>query len=461
MRGFTFDTKKNKYYYDDITGNVSVANDKFTEKFFYENKENQLYKFTETDIFNAIKLNGLKSLILVVTESCNLRCKYCVYSGTYRNYRTHTNNYMQFETAKKAIDHYINSIYSLNYSFPLLQPVIAFYGGEPLVNYELVKKVFEYIDNNYKYPVLYTLTTNATMLTEEILENLVKHKVLLLISINGDKQENDRLRVYKNGEGTFDKIYYWIEFISKNYPEYYQQYVLFSAVYDANTDFQRIEKFFENDLLKNKLFNIAPVMTEGTNWYNQFSKDELIAFNNRLQRLLKRNLTKLKQQAGSRTPSITNFVRRLLMGDFINKLGRTRNCTAPLVGNSCIPGQKIAVSTNGSLYMCERCSMSRSIGNVDTWLDYKAITNLTNEFNENIRKDCISCPISRLCPICIKSGLTSDGVYDKSLINCNNYINSCTQIMSQIFDCYENGLDLNPFILETPLAQKAKTIELV
>lgn len=76
----------------------------------------------------ASHINNLQMLTLQVTQNCNLRCSYCVYSGNYKN-RTHSNLRMSFDVAKKAID------YLFEHSINLEKVSIGFYGGEPLLEF--------------------------------------------------------------------------------------------------------------------------------------------------------------------------------------------------------------------------------------------------------------------------------------------------------------------------------------
>ena len=82
--------------------------------------------------------NHVEKLTLQVTQRCNLRCEYCIYSGNYDN-RKHSELDMSFETAKKAIDFYLLS------SGEMEKCSIAFYGGEPLLNLKLIKQCVEYV----------------------------------------------------------------------------------------------------------------------------------------------------------------------------------------------------------------------------------------------------------------------------------------------------------------------------
>lgn len=94
----------------------------------------------ETENLHLLAEHYMGNLILQVTQQCNLRCKYCAYSGNYYN-RSHTSNRMDFETAKKAIDFYLKRSEKAD------QLALSFYGGEPLLEFELIKKCVSYIEN--------------------------------------------------------------------------------------------------------------------------------------------------------------------------------------------------------------------------------------------------------------------------------------------------------------------------
>lgn len=119
-----------------------------------------------TDYLEQILESSLHMLILQVTQNCNLRCKYCVYSGSYIN-RQHNNKRMSFEIAQKAIDFYIaHSMQSQKLRF-------GFYGGEPTLEMVLIKNCVTYILQQAKgKDVEFNLTTNATTLNDEQLQFL-------------------------------------------------------------------------------------------------------------------------------------------------------------------------------------------------------------------------------------------------------------------------------------------------
>lgn len=85
--------------------------------------------------------SSVESITLQVTQQCNLKCNYCPYSGSYYN-REHSNRHMSFETAKQAIDFYIA------HSFDIPVAHIGFYGGEPLIEYDLIRKLLNIVEKN-------------------------------------------------------------------------------------------------------------------------------------------------------------------------------------------------------------------------------------------------------------------------------------------------------------------------
>lgn len=113
------------------------------------------------------KLNGFTELILKTTDECNLRCKYCVYSDHYPYTSKYSHNRMSLDVAVSAADYYLNCIIDQQL-YLHKTPFIAFYGGEPLLNFDIIKGVIEYIEQTYpSLLVHYTITTNVYILDQD------------------------------------------------------------------------------------------------------------------------------------------------------------------------------------------------------------------------------------------------------------------------------------------------------
>ena len=142
----------------------------------------------------------VKALCLHISHDCNLRCGYCFAgTGNFNGART----LMSAETGRKAIDFVIRE------SGNRKNIEVDFFGGEPLMNFEAVKEIVEYAENAGKKEgknIRLTLTTNGVLLDDEKLEFVNKHFSNLVLSIDGRKETNDKMRKTLNGGGSYDII---------------------------------------------------------------------------------------------------------------------------------------------------------------------------------------------------------------------------------------------------------------
>ncbi|MBP5775314.1 MAG: thioether cross-link-forming SCIFF peptide maturase [Clostridiales bacterium] len=143
---------------------------------------------------------SIKALCLHVAHTCNLNCSYCFASqGKYHGERA----LMSLETGKKAIDFLIeNSGYHKNLD-------IDFFGGEPLMNWDVCKELVKYGREQEKLHgknIRFTLTTNGVLLNDEVTEFCNKEMHNVVLSLDGRKEVNDRFRVDMAGNGSYDRI---------------------------------------------------------------------------------------------------------------------------------------------------------------------------------------------------------------------------------------------------------------
>lgn len=108
---------------------------------------------------------------------------------------------MSFETAKRAIDFY------LEHSIDRSWAAIGFYGGEPLLEFELIKKCVDCLEGKIEgKQILFNLTTNGTLLEGEKAKFLKEHNFSVAISLDGSKKEPDACRKFLDGTGSFDTV---------------------------------------------------------------------------------------------------------------------------------------------------------------------------------------------------------------------------------------------------------------
>ena len=142
----------------------------------------------------------VKALCLHIAHDCNLACRYCfAEEGEYHGRRA----LMSFEVGKKALDFLIaNSGTRTNLE-------VDFFGGEPTMNWEVVKQLVEYGRSQEKIHnknFRFTLTTNGVLLNDEITEFCNREMSNVVLSLDGRKEVNDRMRPTRNGKGSYDII---------------------------------------------------------------------------------------------------------------------------------------------------------------------------------------------------------------------------------------------------------------
>jgi uncharacterized protein len=141
-----------------------------------------------------------KALCLNIAHDCNIRCGYCFAStGDYHGGR----KLMPFSVASGAID------FLLETSGSRKRLEVDFFGGEPLMNFDVVRETVLYArerEKQYGKRIGFTMTTNGTLLTKEIEEFINENMDNIVLSIDGRKQVNDRMRKFTDGTGTYDGI---------------------------------------------------------------------------------------------------------------------------------------------------------------------------------------------------------------------------------------------------------------
>lgn len=337
-------------------------------------------------------------ITLQITQDCNFRCRYCIYSEHInRKQRSHSQKCMTWETAKRAIDFYIaHSIDSEIRS-------IGLYGGEPLLQFELIKKIIEYSEEAaIGKPLDFHMTTNGSLLTNNVVEFLAKHQVQLLISIDGNKASHDKNRVLSNGTGTYDLVMNNLMRVRKAFPDYYAS-IQINTVLDPSNDFDSLTglngnllglpngnfrfNYVENDDEDSTLLLSTPDFRE---------KDEYQSFLSYLAICGKYPIEQLSPLSLQRFHDIESAFKRFQSEQYMPDM-----CSH---GGPCIAGKsRLFITSDGVFYPCERVNERHymSIGSLDSGFDYDNIKRLMN-ICELTAEKCKNCWAIRSCSICSK-----------------------------------------------------------
>ena len=155
--------------------------------------ENYVYDFKK-------RQTVVKALCLHIAHDCNLACRYCfAEEGEYHGRRA----LMSFEVGKKALDFLVAS------SGNRVNLEVDFFGGEPLMNWQVVKDLVAYgrsLEKKHNKKFRFTLTTNGVLLDDEILEFANREMANIVLSIDGRKEIHDKMRPFRGGQGSYDLV---------------------------------------------------------------------------------------------------------------------------------------------------------------------------------------------------------------------------------------------------------------
>mgnify|MGYP000913087718 CR=1 FL=1 len=303
---------------------------------------------------------------------------------------------MHFDTAKKALDFlYKHSIDSSDIN-------IAFYGGEPLLELELIKKVVFLAEKRFSGKTIrYNMTTNGSLLTKESLDFIQRYHISLMISLDGPKEIHDKNRKFVNNEGTFNIIMKNIRFMKKHYPELFRSLTI-NMVLDPSTNFEVISSLPEqypelaNLIIRAGIANDYDSTTKNIHnehftanyFYDQFL--EYLTIEHFISNPFLNNV--LSNQINSENELVQKLFNESKMSEV----------SSP--GGPCIPGyHKFFVDAKGKIYICEKVCESNAMhmGDIFQGLDLKKVNSLLNVSNLTANQ-CLNCWAFRLCSSCAK-----------------------------------------------------------
>lgn len=358
----------------------------------------------------------IKKITLQLTQDCNFRCKYCLYTkGKNAHQRGHSKQKMSWEIAKKSID------YVIKHSIDNKIINIGFYGGEPLIEFELIKKCIEYTQRECIGKIFtYTITTNGTLITDKIVEFFLKYNVICVLSLDGPKHINDKNRVFHNGNGTYDVVVQKIQNIKGKYPQFSSKLQL-NMVVDPQNSFDELCNIdFDRLGLDENRVNISFVDWADESDNVKISDKFISGYNYGLFLSYLYYMGIIDKDGISPIKLILakELIDEIEKGHATNRIGKYAAPSGP-----CIPGQaRLFITCKGEMYPCERVSETSEImkiGNLEVGINCeKAIYLLqVGKVGENICKNCWA---FRKCKMCAK--LTDDGdkmSAEKKFSHCN------------------------------------------
>lgn len=318
----------------------------------------------------------VNDIVLQVTKDCNFKCRYCGFAVDNNVDRCHTNQLMPLSIATKSID------FLFDHSRDVNTIGIAFYGGEPLLNFQLVQSIVEYTVSKFNTKrVEFRITTNGSLLTDNIVRFLVEHKFRISVSFDGPEYVQNLHRTFKsNGKGTYKNVFSNFTKIREQYPEFFYTNVSVMPVVVEGEDYESIIQFFNTIGVRNEQVKMLNAELNGIDYHPEKIENKKNQFQNVS---LADAYTKLEEV----------FDKKIMLPQIWHHNG------------TCVPGiKRLFIDCDGTFFPCEKILFrdNLSIGNLNDGFDYSKIESLMN-IGELSADRCKKCWAMRFCEICFST----------------------------------------------------------
>jgi len=395
MKGILFNgLDKKQYYYSPKTGKIVSTQGKLVEDDLRE--EDFTFNFGSDRRMEEKYLDSqLDTLILEGTQDCNMRCSYCIYGGGYLGERNHNGWDMSPEIAFNSVEYFLaHSEEKKPFRF------ISFYGGEPLVNFNLLERVVSSFQGAPR--LRFGISTNGLLL-ERYADFLKENNVSVVVSLDGPKEVHDKNRLTLGGKPTFEQV---IRGVSAMGPDSISKgSMAFSSTITHKDDFKKSYEFFRDN------FRGCVARMEFVKGYDRIGNPGERLY------LEEENIGKMFQdyKEGIITGDSVNTLRFLFDDMFKRILVRPRDYSGGEInpGRTCLPGaRKLFCKPDGKFYICEKLGYdSFEIGSTEKGIDKDKVFKLMEFFMHVSQEECSNCPLTQLCNVCIPVSGLSQGEF--------------------------------------------------
>lgn len=349
----------------------------------------------------------LQHLVLTVTERCNLRCRYCVHGGHFGWVRPHGTTAMPPETAVRAARWYLDRADSTQ------SPVISFYGGEALLEPDLIAAVVAAARAHRRgAAVRFAVDTNGVLLDERAIDLVLRERMYLQVSLDGPAAVHDRHRRDAGGGPTHARIEAGLDRLLARDPAAADR-LRFQVTLAPPVDLAAVEAYFrdfppfrDHAVSRHPALAVDVADLRGLDWPVSPGRAPTLAED--LDRTEARYLAAVAagQRHGAGPVAAALCEPPLIRWHHRNR-SALRGTWMP--GGNCRPGRrKLHVMPDGTFHPCERTGHVMPIGDIERGLDPGQVGRLQRRFHETLGGSCRDCWAIRLCGLCY-AGLASSG----------------------------------------------------
>jgi len=325
-----------------------------------------------------------KCVIFELTQQCNLRCDYCVYSGNYGNMRRHCQKAMSWDDLKLGLDRFSYD------SRKLAACEISFYGGETMLEFDLLKQAIAYSRGHFPGRTLsFSVSTNGVLLTPERMQWLKDNPdVSVMITVNGPF--HDQWRHHADGTGSLSSILKNLEWAKANLPGVWKRQIDFICNIASLNQVNPMREFYQRVIGKCPKIITRIERDRGNDYIRELLGEE--------------NDNGIKQKLFAEYLRTGDDFLHVLFGIPLSEIHDRKlfPAEAPGVSRSCIPFlNRMFVSADGRIDFCERVG-KLAFGTLKGGIDDAAVAAADHSFNVFQNEKCRFCWAQRLCTLCYK-----------------------------------------------------------
>lgn len=360
---------------------------RFIVTLFSERANNLVrHSISKHDIIKSISV--VPHIVVEVTEKCNFLCRYCYYGEMYDTIsksQTRCNDMPEDDCLICLRE--ILSQKDLLYSS---RSVISFYGGEPFLNFRLIRTIVLFCKEKFPHiDFQFRTTTNGSLLRRHI-DFLVEHDFHLLVSLDGDRQSNTHRRYY-SGHQAFTTVKQNVDYIYQEHREYFVNNIEFISVLHGNSDIVSICRFFSK-------YGKTPILTNISS--EGIVADKQVVFPypgvspQEMQVLFETNR------------SVYDLIKGASKGAVSINIPLSDNDN-PIMRGCYLFANKIFLSADGQIYLCEKSSRKYPFGSFANGMMqfyYKEINRYYDDFDKVLNSSCSHCSLYYSCDRCFFEG---------------------------------------------------------
>ncbi|MBU2500599.1 radical SAM protein [bacterium] len=341
----------------------------------------------------------LRHLVLTVTERCNLRCRYCLHGADLPWVRGHGTRRMSLENASRAVTYYLDRCSGAG------RPAVSLYGGEPLLEFDLVASIVEVIRAHPRgRDALVSIDTNGVTLDARARDLAVREGLRLQVSLDGPAEIHDRHRREAVGGATHASVEANLVSLLRQDPAAADR-LSFIATLAPPFDLPAVAGYFADfppfhaaGIDRKPAVRVGFADLTGQDWPGL--ADQAAAGNRQLDVLREHYLEAIRTGTRGKLGPVERALFEPSLIRF-HKRSRARVGSELTMGGTCVLGRrKLHVDVDGVFHPCERTGRLVTLGDLETGLDPALVAARTADYHSGGPGRCADCWAVRLCGIC-------------------------------------------------------------